>query len=152
MKKHNLQWDQTFIKHDWSNRERQQKLPHYCHTFCFRSTKSSPAMSFRGGTVTIPLFSCSNSSFKLRISLWYFLMSDFSSIIYSWKRLLLSLSCRSIAEIRKVRSIKPCFVMLEFRCVLHGGRTSMCYEFLLNYLMKELQYKWAVIWTTTTHK
>ena len=50
-------------------------------TFCFRSTISSSPTSFSWGRVTMPLFNWSNSSFKQRISFWYFLMSDFSSII-----------------------------------------------------------------------
>lgn len=70
------------------------RLTHHSHTFCFRSTISSSPLFVRRGT-TIPLFNWSNSSFKLRISFWYFLISDFSSIICIFHKITYA-NCKSI--------------------------------------------------------
>lgn len=105
------------------------------HTFCFKRKISSSSLSFICGTVTMPLFNCSNSSFKQRISFWYFLISDFSSII-----------CMLTAKVRKTiinlsysantfKSI-PYFVLLVFQYVLLGVQTLMYYESLQYCLMK----------------
>ena len=50
-------------------------------TFCFQRIILSSSASFNGVPVIIPIFSCSSSSFNLRISFWYFFIKDFSSII-----------------------------------------------------------------------
>lgn len=51
------------------------------HTFCFRRTILSSLMSLSWETGLIPCLSCSSSSLSWRISFWYFLINDFSSII-----------------------------------------------------------------------
>ena len=51
-------------------------------TWSFSVTKSSWVNAAISGFCIMPRFNCWSSCFKLEISFWYFLMRDFSSIIY----------------------------------------------------------------------
>lgn len=120
-------------------------------TWSFRLTRSSwlgPTFWFS----IMPRFRRSSSSFKQDISLWYFLMRDFSSIIWNGSKHIRDIqatlgwffySNKSLLHILPL-IISPYFVMLVFPHAYFDVQISTCCVSPLRCLRLVLLCKWAL--------